>query len=297
MSIRSAAVVAGVVTAVSFPVGSAFAEAAGTAPVILASSGHSSAGKQAEQLKSEAQSLPDGYKAAVVELTFDGGRTKDYRAQITRHESDEALLKLWTPDNLQGRYGKYVFTLSTDGKVTAQKNLQSTEALTSGYQADHYDIYGADDKVVGHETEISLEGLGTVLTLTAENPTGKHGLHSFAMSADGTVTATEDEGGDGPSPSPSPSSGGGASPAPSAGASTATTPPAGGNGNAGMTPAPTHDTRGNSHTPVVPKGGVRAGAEGVGSSDDYGLAAFGGGAAAAAAGLGFTVARKRRVES
>ncbi|MFE6684880.1 hypothetical protein ACFVFQ_00230 [Streptomyces sp. NPDC057743] len=50
----------------------------------------------------------------------------------------------------------------------------------------------------------------------------------------------------------------------------------------------------NSQGKVIPKGGVKAGAEGV-EPADHTLLAAGGGAAAAAAGLGFTVLHRRRV--
>ncbi|MFC9294099.1 hypothetical protein ACFTWH_04115 [Streptomyces sp. NPDC057011] len=151
------------------------------------------------------------------------------------------------------------------------------QQLADGYAADVYKLVGKYSKEVkGYEAEIRRNLTGALVKLTSKNPTGKHDAYTFTLSRSGKVTAVKDQPkGDNPK-----------------GDNPKGDQPKGDQPKGSQ---PKGQDKGQDKKPVTPKGGVKAGAEGVQSDDNAGLIAGGAGAAAvAAAGLGFTLVRRSR---
>ncbi|MFE3877391.1 hypothetical protein ACFXPX_23740 [Kitasatospora sp. NPDC059146] len=151
-----------------------------------------------------------------------------------------------------GRLHNYDFTMDSKGILTVEE-VPNTQELADGYVADVHEqvVSTRTGKITAYTAKIHDASGKIQLTLT--NPgdsTGRHGHYSFALASDGKVTATKLAPGD--------------------------------KGDKGQP--------GDKKAAVTPKGGVKAGAEGVGTGDSAELVYGGAGAAAVgAAGLGFVL--------
>ncbi|MEV6950939.1 hypothetical protein [Streptomyces sp. NPDC051183] len=295
---RTAAVAAGAVTALALPAAHAFAADAPTTPSTPStpSAPTTPSASPSEETKREdagTQQLGDGWYAKVFKHVNNGPTkeyvVKGYEAEIHQGKGGvKATLKAFgKPDSK--KVGEHTFTLSADGKVTATKDAAKPKPKPEGTKVSGVYVGGgtmadltntaADGPKavlkVGPKDAANGTKAGTVqATLTKKNPRAENNGQKFeivkADSAKPQLKVTlEGEG------------------------TKYYDFPAADKGTTGTRPAqPTK--------PVTPKGGVKAGAEGVetpGSGDGTLLVAGGAGlAAAGAAGLGFAMLRRHRAE-
>ncbi|MFE2284367.1 hypothetical protein ACFXDJ_09350 [Streptomyces sp. NPDC059443] len=318
---RTAAVAAGAITALALPTAQAFAA---DAPAPANPSAATDTPKPAEdkpetkpetkpadkpetkpETKREGagtQQLGDGWYAKVFKHVSNGPtmdlKVTGYEAEIYPAKGAlQATLKAFGKAD-SAKVGEYTFTLSADGKVTTKKdaakpkpkpveNKVSGISVGGGTMADLTNKAGEGPKAVlkvGPKDAANGTKAGTVMaTLTAKSPRAENNGQKFEIvkadsakpqlkvTLEGQVKHYD-------------------FPAVNKGTGTGTGTGTGDKATTPATPA----------KPVTPKGGVRAGAEGVESSGGEGTLLIAGGAglaAAGAAGLGFAMLRRHRTES
>lgn len=285
-SLRTAAVAVGVIAGLAVPAGAAFADT--PTPTASPSSDTQDKGGKPETKKEPAgeQKLADGY-AATLYKHVNNGPTKDltvkgYEAEITKAKSGPLLTLKAFGKSASGKHDGHTFTLSSDGKVTSKKDASKPKpegskvsgiSIGGGTMADLTNTAAEGPKAVlkvGPKDAMDGTRAGTVqATLTKKSPrAGNNGLKVEIVKADSTkpqLKVTID--GEGTKYYDFPAV------------------------NKGTGDKPTK--------PTPPKGGVKAGAEGIEASSDNTplIAGSSGLAAVGAAGLGFAILRRGRSQS
>ncbi|MFE4632011.1 hypothetical protein ACFRJ1_01360 [Streptomyces sp. NPDC056773] len=285
-SLRTAAVAAGVIVGLAVPAGAAFADS--PTPAASPSSGTQDKAGKSETKKEAAgeQQLADGYKATLYKHVSNGPTmdltVKGYEAEITQAKSGPLLTLKAFGKSASAQHGGYTFTLSADGKVTSKKDATTPKPKPSPDKAKVAGI-SVGGNTMAELSHTAADGPKAVLrvgpedapagfkaghvqaTLTKKSPRFENNGQKFeivkADSAKPQLKVTVE----------------------------------------GRTkfydfPAVKKGTGDKPAKPTPPKGGVKAGAEGVEDSSGHTpvIAGSAGLAAAGAAGLGFAMVRRSR---
>lgn len=276
---RTAAVAAGAITALALPAAHAFAA---DAPTPGPASKETSKETKREALRTV--KLEQGWTGKIYELAqYEGGEksaTLGYEADVMKGGNLQGTLKAHDgkgqAKSTTRTIGGVVFTLDFNGGLTAKGMTEGKGGQGRTLVKEHKNLGGSGFDARVHKTKGGYEAdllnggsvRHTMKTDGKKADAAQHNGAHFVLNPDGTMKAWTEGGKPVAKPETKPAA----------------------------KPETKPETK-----PVTPKGGVRAGAEGVGSPESSGegtllVAGSAGLAAAGAGGLGFALLRRHRTE-